>query len=63
MSTIDFVASDLPSEEWLRELDFRLSAVRVAMHLGQDIGELWHQVCEHWQTRYSTEDGQEGNGE
>ena len=64
MSKIDFALRDLPSEEWLRELDYRISSVRIAMHLEQaDIGELWHQVCLHWQTRYSTEDGQEGNDE
>ena len=61
---IDFAARDLPSKEWLEELNSLLRCARQAVAFGDsDAADRWQNVCEHWLTRYSTEDGGEGNDE
>ena len=61
---VNFSARDLPSKEWLENLNFLLRCARQAVAFGDsDAAERWQNVCEHWLTRYSTEDGGEGNDE
>lgn len=61
---IDFEARDLPSYEWIDDLILLLRSARNSVAFNeQDAAEKWHNVCEHWLTRYSTDDGREGNSE